>query len=101
MKTDGWRITASKSLLLFGGAISGGQDRYRSSATIYNGTQDVAQRVSRASYSASGWARLFGAKLVGEIGTLASANIPTDVSFEKKRAGGMRTFGSLSVNFGL
>ena len=96
-RTTGWRLTASKSLIAFGASVAAGQDSYRSGATIFGGTHDVSQHLTRSSYSASLWTTVFGAKLFAEFGAISSAHVPTSVPFSHTRAGAARGFGSVGL----
>lgn len=108
MSSTSWRLTASKSLIVFGVAAGLGQDRYRSSAVI-NKTSgpsttfpfSIAQHVTRTSWFADLSTNVFLAKLVAEIGGVSGGNIKTYNTFAGKSPDALRLYGSLGVRVGI
>lgn len=120
VKTDSWRLVASKSLLAFGLAAGFGQDRYNSDATarayiaprpvpaIYPpmmastvGPIALTQKLTRTTYFLDASLNFPIIRLIGEIGRTGSANVPTFNTFAGSVAGAARTFGALGVRLGL
>lgn len=108
VRTTSWRVTANKSLLLFGIAAGIGQDRYRSSATINkttgpstSGPFTVSQQVTRMSYFADISTNVLLAKVVAEIGAVSGGKIETYNSFAGKAPDAFRLYGSLGVRVGI
>ncbi len=108
VKTTSWRVTASKSLLVFGLAVGGGQDSYDSEANIKVTTSllpagssaSVNQSVTRTSYFADLSLNMAIAKFVAEIGTVQGADIPTYNTFKGKAADASRLYGSVGLRIG-
>jgi len=117
VKTSSWRIVASKSLILFGLAVGGGQDMYDESATFLGtantglvaplpttqtfGPFALAQKMTRTNYFADVSMNLLLIKLVGEVGqvrggTLSPAPFNT---FSSGNAGDARTYASVGLRF--
>lgn len=116
VRTNAWRVVASKSLLAFGLAIGGGQDRYRSSAdlgatvgprppftTIPIAVSSVARidkSLTRTNVFADLSLNLPFLRMTGEIGQVSGGTISTFNKFEGKQADASRIFGSVGARFG-
>lgn len=106
-KTASWRVTASKSFLLYGLAVGGGQDKYESSASISGvappyvpARANVSQSLTRTNYFADVYMNVMLAKLVAEIGTSSGGSVPTYNTFSGKAADASRLYGSLGLRIG-
>ena len=112
LETTAWRVTASKSLFIFGLAVGAGQDTYKSGADLAVSVQDgmsprvtgepfsFAQEVTRTSYFADLSFNILLAKFVGEVGMVSGGDIPTYNQFEGKKADDSRLYGSLGLRIG-
>lgn len=111
LKSNAWRLTVSKSLLLFGLAAGVGQDTYDAStaisATASSGATTasigpiaVSSKVTRTNYFADLSMNLLLVKLVGTVGMVSGGEIPTYNSYDNP-ADKSRLFGSVGVRFGL
>lgn len=114
VETSAWRITASKSFLLFGVVVGGGQDRYKEGANIQATaragglaqTSDVialAQDLTRTNIFADLSLNLPLFKIVGEVGnsTGSSGSVVTYNTFQTGPADKSRTYGSVGIRFGI
>lgn len=121
LKTRAWRITASKSLLLFGLAAGIGQDTYDMSTTISGvaradvtvggvpvpvtesfGPIDLSQKMTRTNMFLDASMNLPFLRIVGEIGRASGGEITDMVnSFSGGDAAGPRIYGSVGLRFGL
>ena len=106
LNTTAWRVTLSKSLLLFGIALGAGQDKYSASTNI-SATMPVAgnigpfvleQDVTRTSYFADLSMNLPFIKLVATGGQVSGGEIPTYYSYDKA-ADASRIYGSFGIRF--
>ena len=106
--TTSWRLTASKSLIMFGLAAGVGQDKFSSSADVqaavtglqsakFKGSQDL----TRTTYFADITMNLMLAKLVAEIGSTSGGSVPTYNTFSGAAADASRLFGSLGLRIGM
>jgi len=116
VRTDSWRVAASKNLLFFGLAVGAGQDSYDMGATL---TADVvttgvpgtraplrdvraSQKLTRTNYFAN--LTLLNVpffKLVGEIGRTQGGSLaPTYNDFDGRRPDQTYTYGSVGVRVG-
>lgn len=107
LKSDAWRLTVSKSLLLFGLAAGVGQDTYDMSTTIRarQGTEPaitaaVASKVTRTNYFADLSMNLLVVKLVGSVGMVSGGDIKTYNTYDNA-ADKSRLYGSVGVRVGL
>jgi hypothetical protein len=115
MKTTAWRVTASKSLLLFGLAVGAGQDKYESSTDIsahisaravppisaFSTTPvSLSQNITRTNVFADLSMNLLILKLTGEIGQVSGGTINTYNTFSGKQAADSRIYGSVGARFG-
>ncbi len=112
LETTAWRVTASKSLFIFGLAVGAGQDKYTSGADLAVSVQDgagprvsgepfaFAQEVTRTNYFADLSFNILLAKFVGEVGMVSGGEIPTYNQFEGKKADDSRLYGSLGLRIG-
>jgi hypothetical protein len=113
LKTTAWRVTASKSLLLFGLAAGFGQDKYESSADISAhvaaralspdaraGPVSLSQNLTRTNVFADLSMNLLILKLTGEIGQVSGGTINTYNTFSGKQAADSRIYGSVGARFG-
>lgn len=107
LKSNAWRLTVSKSLLLFGLAAGVGQDTYDASTSVTAAVSgqsvpsfDVAQNVTRTNYFADVSMNLFLLKLVGSVGMVSGGEILTYNSYANP-ADKSRLYGSVGVRIGL
>jgi hypothetical protein len=115
VRTDSWRLAASKNLLFFGLALGVGQDSYDMGAslsadvvTTVPGTTaplrnvSAKQKLTRTNYFANlTLLNLPFFKLVGEIGrTLGGSLAPTYNDFDGRRPDQSYTYGSVGVRVG-
>jgi hypothetical protein len=112
LETTAWRVTASKSLFIFGLAVGAGQDKYSSTADLGVSVQDglsprvtgepfaFSQEVTRTNYFADLSFNILLAKFVGEVGMVSGGEIPTYNQFEGKKADDSRLYGSLGLRIG-
>jgi hypothetical protein len=116
VKTDAWRVVASKRLLLFGVAAGVGQDRYRSSGDVSAVVRQQVvpgvdqayttspvrfeQSLTRTNYFANVSMNLLLLKVVGEIGQVSGGSVETFNSFGDKRADDSLLYGSVGVRVG-
>jgi hypothetical protein len=115
VKTDAWRVVASKSLIFFGVAVGGGQDRYKSSTDISAhvaartvppspeanmGPVSLEQSLTRTNVFANLSVNLLLLKLTGEIGQVSGGEISTFNTFNGKQAADSRIYGSIGARFG-
>ncbi len=113
VKTKAWRVVASKSLLMFGLAVGGGQETYNSSANV---RASIAARATTPKYTAGPVAMtqdltrtnvfadlsfnlpLF--KIIGEIGQVSGGTVTTFNNFSGNKADASRIFGSVGIRLG-
>lgn len=110
VQTTSWRLTASKSLIMFGLAAGVGQDKYESSASIrgtVGGLGSAAfsgsQEVTRTNYFANVSMNMLIAKLVAEIGQVSGGDeevLRTYNTFEGKAPDASRLYGSVGLRIG-
>lgn len=116
LKTDAWRVVASKSLLMFGVAVGAGQDRYESSADVRahvaartvppipaadaQPTSPIKQSLTRTNVFADLTLNLLIFKITGEIGQVSGGDISTFNTFNGKQAADSRVYGSIGARFG-
>lgn len=118
VKTSGWRLVASKSLVIFGLAAGVGQDKYDQSANItatVSGTQPTippssftttatvpgtSQSMTRTNYFVDATLHLFLLKLTGEIGQVSGGTVNTYNTFQSGRADKSQTYGSIGFRLG-
>ncbi|HEU4993517.1 MAG TPA: hypothetical protein VFT29_01785 [Gemmatimonadaceae bacterium] len=113
LKATSWRITASKSLVLFTIAAGVGQDTYDASTTIAAVVHGVPvlNRVAmnpvalegqmrRTNYFANLSANIVTFKLIAETGMVSGGNATTFNTFSTE-ANASRLYGSLGIRFGL
>jgi hypothetical protein len=112
LKTTAWRLTASKSLILFTIAAGVGQDKYDASTAIRaalhhtvpliinaSATPSVSAPMTRTNYFADVSMNLIVLKLIGEVGMVSGGTMPTFSTFEKK-ADVSRPYGSVGIRLG-
>lgn len=108
VKTDAWRVVASKNLLVFGLAAGFGKDRYTSDGTFMvdissTGTTlpetSIRQTVSRNNLFLNVAANFFLVQVVGEIGQVSGGNTSTFNTFDKG-PNSSRTYGSIGLKAG-
>lgn len=114
VKTNSWRLSASKNLLLISLGAGVGQDKFesrvdtvrasvgapaiaRASATLLDQTQSL----TRTNYFVNASFSLLVAKLTAEIGQSTGGTVTTYNTFTGAQPAGARTYGSLGVRFGL
>jgi len=112
LKSNAWRLTVSKSLLLFGIAAGIGQDKYDASTSItatvtptVGSTQTVntpvlKSEVTRMNYFADLSMNLMVLKLVGTVGMVSGGDITTYNSYDNA-PDKSRLYGSVGIRFGL
>jgi hypothetical protein len=115
MKTDAWRVVASKSLLFLGVALGAGQDKYSSSTEISAhvaartvpqspeaniGPISLSQSLTRTNVFANLSMNLLLLKLTGEIGQVSGGEISTYNTFNGKQPADSRVYGSIGARFG-
>ena len=107
VKTNSWRLTASKSLVLFSLAAGVGQDTYDASTSIQtnvSGNQAgpftlEQKKVTRTNYFGDVSINLMVLKIVGEVGMVSGGDIPTHNVFTTE-ADASRMYGSVGIRFG-
>jgi hypothetical protein len=115
LKSNAWRVVASKSLLLFGLAAGFGQDKYDASTDIgahvaartvpptpaaNAGPVALKQNLTRTNVFADLSMNLLLFKLTGEIGQVSGGTINTFNTFNGKQAADSRIYGSVGARFG-
>ena len=108
LKSNAWRLTLSKSLLLFGLAAGVGQDNYDMSTIVSASmtagptltTPKLESKVTRTNYFADVSMNLLLIKLVGSVGMVSGGDIKTYNSYDNA-ADKSRLYGSLGVRFGI
>src|SRR3954469_8853157 len=115
LKTKAWRVTASKSLLLFGLAAGFGQDKYDASTdvsahvaartipptgAVTTAPISLAQNLTRTNVFADLSMNLLLFKLTGEIGQVSGGTINTYNTFNGKQPADSRIYGSVGARFG-
>ena len=108
LKSSGWRLTASKSLILFGIALGAGQDTYDASVgqiqAAVGGTSVVAtppkSKVTRTNYFGELSLNLVVLKIVAGGGMVSGGDVLTYNSFDNK-ADKSRLYGTAGVRIGL
>jgi hypothetical protein len=115
LKTKAWRVTASKSLLLFGLAAGFGQDKYDASTDVSAhvaartipptgaanaGPLALSQNLTRTNVFADLSMNLLLFKLTGEIGQVSGGTINTYNTFNGKQPADSRLYGSVGARFG-
>ncbi|HUQ99275.1 MAG TPA: hypothetical protein VM166_07475 [Gemmatimonadaceae bacterium] len=116
LKTNAWRVVASKSILIFGVAVGAGQDKYESSADIRAHVaartvpptpaanaapaSAITQSLTRTNVFGDLTMNLLLIKLNAEIGQVSGGTINTFNTFSGKKADDSRIYGSLGVRFG-
>jgi hypothetical protein len=115
LKTSSWRLTASKSLILFGLAAGVGQDKFDSRVDSIRATVGAPVPVGRASGSLGAQTQsltrtnyfvnvslnMLVVRLTAEVGQSTGGTVTTFNSFDGGQPAGARTYGSLGVRFGL
>ncbi len=115
VETSAWRLTASKSFLLFGAVVGAGRDRYAQGASIMAttrgtvaGTQTsdviaLAQDLTRTNVFADLSLNLPLFKITGELGHSSgtSEGVTTYNTFSGGAADKARNYGSVGIRFGL
>ena len=118
VETSAWRVTVSKSLLLFGVVVGAGQDTYKQAASVQAttrgtpvGTQTssvvlLSQDLKRTNIFADLSLNLPLFKIVGEIGNASEGKIggsstaTTFNTFSSGAAGRSMTYGSVGMRLG-
>jgi hypothetical protein len=115
VETSAWRLTASKSFLLFGAVVGAGRDKYAQGASIQAttrgtvaGTQTsdviaLAQDLTRTNVFADLSLNLPLFKITGELGHSSgkSESVTTYNTFSGGAADKARNYGSVGIRFGL
>jgi len=113
VNTNAWRLTASKSLVLFSLAAGIGRDSYDQSALAQGTVQTspigsqqsqqikLSQTMTRTNYFLDASLNMLLAKIVGEIGQASGGSVGRPVnSFTGGAADKSRLYGSLGVRIG-
>jgi hypothetical protein len=115
IQTKAWRVVASKSLLVFGLAVGGGQETYHSAAAVsaslaprapFTTTRTnlspvtLSQDLTRTNVFADLSLNIPLFKIVGEVGQVSGGSITTFNSFSGNAADASRLYGSLGVRLG-
>jgi hypothetical protein len=108
LESKAWRLTLSKSLLLFGLSGGVGQDTYDMSTTISAAvtagptitTPKLESSVKRTNYFGEVSMNLLLIKLVGSVGMASGGDIKTYNSYDTA-ADKSRLYGSVGVRFGI
>lgn len=115
LKTKAWRVTASKSLILFGLAAGIGQDKYDASTDIgahvaartvpptsaaNAGPVSISQSLTRTNIFGDLSVNLLLFKLNAEIGQVSGGTINTYNTFSGKQPADSRIYGSVGARFG-
>jgi hypothetical protein len=115
LKTKAWRVTASKSLIMFGLAVGVGQDKYDASTDIgahvaartvpptpaaNAGPVSISQNLTRTNIFGDLSVNLLLFKLNAEIGQVSGGTINTYNTFSGKQAADSRLYGSVGARFG-
>jgi hypothetical protein len=115
LKSNAWRVVASKSLIFFGLAAGFGQDKYDASTDISAhvaarsvpptsaanaGPVNLSQNLTRTNVFADLSMNLLLLKLTGEIGQVSGGTINTYNTFNGKQAADSRIYGSVGARFG-
>ena len=108
LQSTAWRLTVSKSLLLFGLAAGVGQDNYKASTQISATIPPASpvspfaldSKVTRTNYFADLSMNLLILKLVGSVGMVSGGEITTYNSYDTP-ADKSRLYGSVGVRIGL
>lgn len=108
-KTEAWRLTASKNLMVFSLAAGVGQDKYKSSTGVYasvntplasgSTTASVKQTLTRTNMFFDASMNLVAFKLTAEVGQVSGGTIDTFNTFDKA-ADKSRLYGSVGLRFG-
>ena len=114
LKTTSYRLTVSKSLILFGVAAGVGRDVYKSSADVNvsvhrtilgivqapaRGTFTAASEMTRMNYFVDGYLNILLIKLVAEVGMVSGGDNPTFNTFDKLPTAS-RTYGAFGIRVG-
>jgi hypothetical protein len=113
LKTKAWRVTASKSLILFGLAAGVGQDKYDASTEVgahvaarpLTSAQDagpvsLSESLTRTNIFGDLSMNLLLFKLNAEIGQVSGGTINTYNTFSGKQPADSRLYGSVGARFG-
>jgi hypothetical protein len=115
LKTKAWRVTASKSLILFGLAAGIGQDKYDASTDIgahvaartipptsaaNAAPVSISQSLTRTNIFGDLSVNLLLFKLNAEIGQVSGGTINTYNTFSGKQPADSRIYGSVGARFG-
>lgn len=106
LNTSAWRLTASKSLILFGLAVGVGQDTYETGASISATLPPASMspfvleppKVTRTNYFADVSMNLPFIKIVGTGGMVQGGDIPTYYNYDKE-ADASRLYGGVGIRF--
>lgn len=107
VKTNAWRVVASKNLIMFGVAVGAGRDHYDQSATVSGTVSGLLsgsatapgtnQTLDRTNIFADLSFNLPLFKIVGEIGQASGGTVATYNSFSGGRADRSQVYGSLGL----
>ena len=112
VNTNAWRLTASKSLVLFSLAAGIGRDSYDQAALAQGTVQTspigsqqsqqikLSQTMTRTNYFLDASLNMLLAKIVAEIGQASGGSVTTYNSFSGGAADKSRLYGSLGVRIG-
>lgn len=107
VKTNAWRVVASKNLILFGVAVGAGRDHYAQSATVSGTVSGILsgsatapgtdQTLNRTNIFADLSFNLPLFRVVGEIGQANGGTVQTYNSFSGGRAERSQVYGSIGL----
>ncbi|MHB1310814.1 MAG: hypothetical protein ACYC3L_02265 [Gemmatimonadaceae bacterium] len=112
LKTSSWRVSASKTFMIFGLEGGFGQDKYDNSANAHVtvnaaapvGTQtasiDVANTMTRTNIYGGLIINFFIGKLVGEVGRVSGGSLPAAMNTFGSDAAASRTYFSVGLRTG-
>jgi hypothetical protein len=105
VNTQAWRVTAAKSLFIFGLSLGAGQDKYDANSTIVatvtggpSGTQATGFSMTRTNYFVGAYVNLLILRLEGEFGEVTGGKDPTYNTFGPDAAKA-RSYFTLGLRF--
>ncbi len=106
VNTQAWRVTAAKSLFIFGLSLGAGQDKYDASSTIVataGGNQSAPQlntfAMTRTNYFVGAYVNLLILRLEGEFGEVTGGSVPTPFNTFGSDAAKSRSYFTLGLRF--
>jgi hypothetical protein len=105
VNTQAWRVTAAKSLFIFGLSVGAGQDKYDANSAIVatvnggpTGTQLTSFAMTRTNYFVGAYVNLLILRLEGEFGEVTGGKDPTYNTFGPDAAKA-RSYFTLGLRF--